>query len=402
MTNKKSTSVQKRLSVDKLLNTGKVRFLFSLLFLSIISINMGKLLINEKDKYFSTNYWDRYPSLKKAYYDSVYANKNGTWVPDEVLYSFNGGALITGTSPILVNPEIPPVGKYLIGISTILFKNEHIIIFIFGLVSLFGMYKVGMQIFKNTTLSLVAPALITFETFFKNQFVYTPLIDIFQLTFLLFSFYFFNKALITKKNSLWSFILSSFFIGLFISTKFFATGATIVAAFIFVLFMNKEFKKIILFLFSLLVSIFVLLGSYVRVLIIGYPFMKFLGIQKWVYWYNQGHLHNQFSIWPLIFLNKWHQYDGRILNDPQWSFTWPASVLLLGISTATRPVCKMSHKKEAEVLIVWSILYLCILSLSDATARYLVILLPILFIVGVYVMQQIYFFMKRKSISRIF
>lgn len=368
----------------------KVKILISILFIAVIAVNMGELLFRGSDKYFSTDYWDRYPSLKSTYYNSVYANKKGNFPRDEFLYAFNGGALISGVSPILVNPEVPPTGKYIVGLSILLFKNEHLMTYLFGLGALFLMFMVGRQIFKSDLVSLIAPTLITFEPFFKNQFVYTPLFDIFQLVFLLAAFYFFNKGFMGKRKTYFWFLLSCISIGLFISTKFFGTGITIVAAMISVLLLHKEFKKTFILLLMLPISLLILLLSYIRVLMIGYPFLKFLGIQKWVLWYNQGHLQNQFTIWLLLFFNKWVQSNGRVSSDPQWLLTWPVSTLISGFTILSYSLRRSLKNKAVEVLMAWSVFYLIILSLSDASARYFVILLPVLFIISVWGITRIY------------
>src|SRR5581483_11711693 len=90
--------------------TRSLKVIYKLAFiilLGLIIFNLASVIFLQRDKYLSSNYWQRFPSLKKAYYDSIYANKKGGFIPDEVLYSFNGGALIQGVSPILINPEIP-------------------------------------------------------------------------------------------------------------------------------------------------------------------------------------------------------------------------------------------------------------------------------------------------------
>jgi len=61
------------------------------------------------------------------------------------------------------------------------------------------MFIIGIQVFKNNIIALIPPALLTSESIFKNQFIYTPLYDIIQLVFLLSSFIFFNKGYTSKK-----------------------------------------------------------------------------------------------------------------------------------------------------------------------------------------------------------
>lgn len=364
----------------------KINLLIQLLLISVIVTNVGSTVWNLRDKYLSSDYWQRFPSLKKAYYDSIYANKKGGFLPDETLYSFNGGALIQGTSPILVNPEIPPTGKYIVGLSALIFKNEHIVIPIAGILSLILIFLLGRQIFSTSLIALIPPSLLSFEPIFKNQFIFTPLLDIIHLVFLLLSFYFFNLAFRKKKSVFVFFLFTSLFFGLFISTKFFGIGISVFLAFVAVLVINKKFKRLKLFLISTPVSVLVLLFSYIRVLAIGYPLSKFFGIQKWVFWYNQGHLRLPFSVWPLLLLNKWFvSWSTSILSDPQWRITWPIiTVLSLSTIVIYFLLKEIPRKIEAEVLMIWVLLYLIFLSFGDANARYFVILIPIMYLISVF------------------
>lgn len=355
------------------------------ILLCLIFFNIISVVLPQRDKYLSSDYWQRFPSLKKAYYDSVYANKKGGFLPDETLYSFNGGALIKGESPILVNPEVPPIGKYLIGLSILFFNNEHIIILVSAITSLIMLFLIGRQIFSSSLIALLPSFFLSLEPIFKNQLTYTPLLDIIHLVFLLFSFYFFNCAFKKKKNVFVFFLLTSLFFGFFISTKFFGLGIPVFLAFIAVLVINKKFKKLKLFLASSLVSVLVLLLSYIRVLVIGYPLNRFFGIQKWVFWYNQGHLRLPFSVWPLIFFNKWHtSWSTSVLSDPQWRLTWP----LLAVVSLTTILFyffgKIKKRDEIEILMAWTVIYFLFLSFGDANARYFVIFIPIMYLISVF------------------
>lgn len=362
-----------------------------ILLLGTVFFNIGNVLFQQKDKYLSHTYWQRYPGLKSNYYNSIYANKKGNWVPDEVLYAFNGGALITGVSPILVNPEVPPVGKYLIGISAVVFNNENIIIVISAVVSLFILFLLGKQVFSSSLVALIPLALVSSEPIFLNQLIYTPLLDIIHLQFLLLTLYFFNCSFKHKKHTVLFFLLSSLSLGLFIATKFFAVGVTIVAACFVVLVLRRDMYRLKRFILTFPLAVFILFFSYIRVLIIGYPFNKFLGIQKWVLWYNQGHVRSLFSMWPLLLLNKWYASwnHGRVLSDSQWRITWPIITICSLSLIVTEFYKRFPSKPELQVLMAWVMSYCIFLSIGDASARYFVILIPLLYILSVYFLEAI-------------
>src|SRR6185369_2316729 len=113
-----------------------LKIFLSILLTGIILFNISSVLYLNKDKYLAHDYWQRFPELKHRYLDSQYANKHPIWIVDEVGFAYAGGALITGENPILVIPDAPPLGKYLIGLSAVIFNNEHVIVAIFGVLSL--------------------------------------------------------------------------------------------------------------------------------------------------------------------------------------------------------------------------------------------------------------------------
>jgi len=109
------------------------------------------------------------------------------------------------------------------------------------------MYLLGKQIYSSKITPLIPVVLFSSEAIFKNQLIYTPLLDIIQLAFLLTIFYFFNKYIIDKKNSIRNVLLVNIFLGFFISTKFFGTGIAVVLSILITLIIHSEFKKIKMF-----------------------------------------------------------------------------------------------------------------------------------------------------------
>ena len=354
--------------------------------LGIIIFNISSTVWNLREKYFSANYWQSFPSLERTYLNSQYVNKHPVgWIPDETIEAYAGGAFIKGINPVYVLPDTPPLGKYLIGLSALLFNNENIVILFCAILSLLFMYILSYQIFGSKFLALAPPFFLSFEPIFKNQLVYAPLLDIIQLVFLLAAFIVFNKALISRKSLLFL-LLANVFVGLFISTKFFITGVVIEAAFYFVLFLRRDRRRLLELTFTFPIVVFILLFSYIRVFAFGYTFNKFLGIQKWIFLYHKSQLILPFSIWPLMLLNKWYVWYGSkpVISDPQWLITWPL-ITLLTIATAILSILrKIKVNENVWVLISWAVFYFALFSFGEITSRYFVILIPILYIISIY------------------
>jgi 4-amino-4-deoxy-L-arabinose transferase-like glycosyltransferase len=384
---------QTKLKVNKVLrfiDSKKIKCLISFLFITVIAINVFSVVLSHKNLYFSTDYWKRFPKLEKLYLNSQYVNKHPIWQRDEVIQAYAGGAFIKGINPVYVLPDTPPLGKYLIGVSTVVFNNENIIILFSATLSLFLLFILGSQIFSSKLLALVPPLLFSFEPIFKNQLIYTPLLDLFQLVFLLLSFIAFNKALSSKKSFVFL-LLANVFVGMYIATKFFITGVVIEAAFYFVLLVKKDIRKLLELTLTFPIAVFILLLSYIRVFAFGYTINKFLGIQKWVFLYHKSLLILPLSIWPLMLLNKWYVWYGNkpVVADSQWIITWPFITLLTFVTTLLGVLRKIKLNKNLWVLISWVILYFVFFSFGEISSRYFVILIPVLYIIAFFGIVEI-------------
>lgn len=364
----------------------------------VICFNIWSIVNQNHDLFFSHTYWQRFPSLQQVFLSSQYVNKHPKgWIPDETAFSYAGGMYMKGTNPVLVVPDAPPLGKYFIGISIAVFNNENDIILLSAIASLVLLFFLGKQVLRNTTLALIPPLLFSFEPIFKNQLIYTPLLDIFQLVFLLASFYVFNKAL-TQKQAWVDILLSGILIGCFMATKFWVSGITIMVSWMITLFLLKKWKLFLPAIAASLIALSIVPLSYIRVFAFGYTLRSFFGIQKWVFLYHQSNLILPFSVWPLLLLNRWYVWFGSkpVISDSQWSITWPL-LTLIGVCTILGMIFrKISVQKEVILLVVWPLIYLLFFSVGQIFSRYFLILIPVLYLVSVYALQQVYTILVRK------
>lgn len=319
------------------------------------------------------------------YEQSQYRMKNPkSIITDNVVYSHAGIEYFRGGNPTYINPEAPPLGKYIIGLSIEWFKNENIFNLLFCSASLIVLYLLSFQILRDKLMAIIPVTLFSSEKIFQGQIIDTPLLDIIQLTFLLLSFIFLNMGLEKKKTFIF-FLTSSFFIGLFVSTKFFATGVLVVATFLLTVIINYR-VKIKNLLFSLFLVPIVLLISYSRLFSLGYSLREVLGVQKWVFLYNSGHLDMPLLVvWDLMLFNRWHTWwgDKTIISDSVWIINWPILIIITLITILLFSNKYVKSKSLIVPVIIWVALYSVFLSFGHATSRYLLILLPFLYIVSV-------------------
>ncbi len=163
------------------------------LIIGLMVLNICVAIFDSKDKYLNFNFRDESKAMKEIYENSQYVSKKPKYIiPDETINTYAGWEYLKGVNPVLIAADTPPLGRYMIGLSGFLFNNVNIVTVIFSVLSLFLMFLVGKQIFRSSLIALIPPLLFSFEPIFKNQIVYSPLLDIFQLVFLLLIFYFFK------------------------------------------------------------------------------------------------------------------------------------------------------------------------------------------------------------------
>ena len=153
----------------------KKKRLITFVLLSILLIRFFKLMPPVKEL-FQKSYNDE--ALEKVYYSSQYIleNPKGS-IPDDTIYNFTAGYYLRGGSPILVNPEQPPLGKYLLALSILLFQNT-IIMFPQSQkvkMTLAGSMVVQKRYQKNMQCSLLCISMVSCGVVWDIQLLIKPL-----------------------------------------------------------------------------------------------------------------------------------------------------------------------------------------------------------------------------------
>ncbi|MDP2649431.1 MAG: hypothetical protein Q8P10_01165 [bacterium] len=376
------------------------KFIFPL-FLVVILFNPVRVIVNNWAAFFSKNYDDKFYNLVSSqYYSSQYVKKKDPIIiPDETLEAFAGGAFLKGVNPILIIHDQPPMGRYLISASILMFRNAKIVNLITIAFSAIGIFLLSKTLIKNIYLSVVPVAVFINEPLTINKLIYTPLLEPIQLPFILFSIYFFIKGA-TEKNFLKWFLLTSLSLGFVISTRFFILGAILLGSMIlFFLIKRKLDKRFFSFVFLLPLALLVLFASYTVTIMHGYSLWQILGIQKYILFYHKTALTNPFSYWDLILFNRWHTWWGTraIQSDPNWILLWPVSVLFAGMNPIFALVRKISLSNAELIISLWVISYSLMLSMGYSSTRYFLPLLPFLYILSVAFLTRISFLIKNEK-----
>jgi len=280
-----------------------------------------------------------------------------------------------GVDPTTLNAEIPPAGKYLLGIVIYIFHYAPVFGLLSGVTALFALYLLNTTLFKNRTLAILPVVLFSFEPIFRGQLV-APFLDLIYLAFLCFCLYFFLKK---------RFIISGIFLGLMMGTKasIAALFLTVFVQLVYLVLENwQKNKRDLLLSISKPIFLVVLFGSlvftagYFRFFMLGHNVIDFLKVQKWIInFYSEGAKGSLITIWQILASGTWPTWWGQTLKVGEWWVGWP---ILLIISLCSAIYFKDSLGKM-RLIVLWVVVYLVFLMVVPAWPRYLLLLLPFLY-----------------------
>lgn len=331
-------------------------------------------------------------SFRSAYiqrYDATYAQDlydHSQWVMpisirsigDELLYQLAGYKAVTTGKLFDINPETPPLGKYLYGLSIVLTKNAYVVTIPLFVMTVFLVYALAKLITEKKIHAQITTVLFCISPLAVSQMHYTML-DLPQLLALLahvYALFIFAK----NKKSIWI-VLSGIFLGSFIGTKigFFAVAVLLAD----ILFLYK--KKLLL---STVLLLFFTIITYVSVFL---PYIAHEGLlqwfrsEKWVlHFYMSSTAHSFpglvfFSLFAGI-TKGWNSNDTWRLVE-YFTLLWPIMGVIFLIKVKGLFVGKMNKVTDEYFYgIVLSGLLIISFLFVPFFPRYLLLALPFLII----------------------
>lgn len=322
---------------------------------------------------FNEKYWEN-KYLKSQWI--IPNSKEG--IGDDGLYAYAGWKYIHGADPTSINPEMPPLGKYLIGLTIILFNNQAVFAIIAGTTTLTLLFLLSLSIIKSKLHALLTVVFFSFEPLFFTQ-LSAPYLDLLYLSFCLaFLFFLVNKKI----------ILAAIALGLFISTKnsisSFILGETTALTYLFFTDKDKAKKGLI----CLVIPIVILCLTYTRYFLSGHSLRDFLGVQKWIYlFYSSGAKANFASFIPMLFVGIWQTWWGITQRISEWNILWP----ILTVITFVWNIYLIFKRQFDKILIIsiWVVTYLIFLLFIPVWPRYFLLLLPFLYLTSFHLISKI-------------
>src|SRR3989344_5027602 len=233
----------------------KIYYVVFSIILILILLRPALVFYSQKDVFISKGYSKTYNYLESSYYSSQYVKKENPGImPDDTFEAFVGGAFLRGVNPINIVHEHPPMGRYIIAFSILLFDNARTLIPPLLALSLIACFLIAKIIIKNSLLALIPVVIFSNDPLFISKLQYSPLLESIQLPFILLSLYFFILGMT---------LFCAMFLYFVISKKF-----------------NKQF---IYFVISTPISLIALFASYTKTILDGYSLWQILGVQKYLF-----------------------------------------------------------------------------------------------------------------------
>lgn len=320
--------------------------------------------------------WDDTWYAEQAKKDAPLNEDNS--IGDDGLYTYAGWEYLTGHDPTLLNAEIPPLGKYVIGLSILIFGNQNIFALVSGLFVLGAFFALNKIVFQDSFLAFLPVYLLSFDPLFYTQLQSTYL-DLFYLSFLLLTFIFFLKE---------RFIIAAIFLGCMIATKTsIVTFLLVVATQMLYLFYMKHKVKIIPYIFSLVISMGIFLLTYAVFFVHGNSLQKFLGVQKWIYnFYVTGAKGDPLAPIQMIFTGQWSTWWGQLQYVSEWNILWPLS--FIASSYYLYYVFSKRKRYQSVLFGIWIVIYFVFLTFIPIWPRYLLVTLPFMYNLAIWVLSK--------------
>lgn len=350
---------------------------FAVLLFLLFSIYIVILIISKRSLFFTTynvEYW------KDRYEHSQYAMPlSERKIGDDGLHAYAGYRIIKGDDPFSINNDKPPAGKYLLGISIVLFKNPLIIPFLIGIASVFLFFGILKFFVKDKILIGLTSLLFFLDPLYSGQ-LFIAGLDLMQLFFYLISLYailvFTNSK--SQRYKFWLIILSGVSLGIFAEIK--PPILLPLALAVNILLLIKSGLRTLL-LYGLSFGFGVVL-PYFPYLLMGNTILDIIRVHKFVgSIYLASHVNgNVIAPWTTMIIGSAPRVvGGEMIKISEWTPIW-AILLLNSFGFFIVSFYKKHIDMKSIALLLWIFGIFGMYMYVPFYARYLVVIIPFLYI----------------------
>jgi len=340
-------------------------------------ILLGRIIYLWHDNWKIISHPFNIKTVEDKYYKSQWFDPRSiTPIDDEELYEYVGYALIKkGLGVFEANPEMPPLGKYIIGWMEINSGWSKLTGPAFSTIMLGLLLWLGLLAFKHPGTALIAVIAYSFQPLYFENFWRSHL-DTMVQCFLIAGF-----ILLHKGKYFWGILILGFLPGL----KFSAFYFLLAFGFLVIYFIVKQKTNRLYYLPLLLLP---LLVSYGQFFISGNTIFDWLKNEKWIiqFYLSSTATSPWYNPLTMLFCGWWKQWWGDLswVRFREWNLIWPIFCLLTLVNLK-----KLITQKLLLILLIWLGIYLIALLTTIPTPKYFMLVLPFLYISALYTLENI-------------
>lgn len=347
---------------------------------------------------YDTDYWSKVFSQSQL----VKGDKANIFLSDAEVYAIVGYKYARGEDPTTIHAEVPPLGKYLIGASIIIFSNPQAILPFIGAVVLLLLYLLSLRVLGSKPAALLVVALFNLDPLFRSHLL-TSSLEMTHLLFLLAAFLFFLRGLPASGQGPTQpryFLLASASLGAMMATKVYVSGLAVLVILLAYLVLTWQVRALVYFFFSLVVLPLAYSAAWVVHLAQNPDPIAFARFQRWLTsWWAGAPQVPWGGFAKILLLGKWQTWWDKkeIIEVASWTPIWPAitAVSLLGSLMAFA-----RREKKALLVVFWVAGYMLFLTPAATFPRHLLAILPGLYLLFVYAIMIGYEQAQRKIVKK--
>lgn len=323
--------------------------------------------------------------IKELYSQSQYATKpedRQEIIEDWDLYALAGVEYVTKGDLSEINVEHPPLGKYLFGLSILIWGNPVIIQLVLALIWLYLVYLIAEKFLKSPWLACLIPLGVMSEFLFTDNVTHS-LLDLFQATTISW-FIYLTLTKPRKKQSLWLGLA----LGMVASIKYPVAAGILLTAYGLHLWLKLGIRQ------ALKKTAVVALVAGIVFLITYWPLLArsgltgFMEVQLRAARIHLSHVPEYPKLAPVrvMLLNQWPVWFDKlnpIWQAKEWNMLWPVLGLGLMLSPLALKFKKVKLKK-ISVMFWFSWLYFIFINSRLFFPSYLFLILPYLYLILVW------------------
>lgn len=300
-------------------------------------------------------------------------------IGDAELYAYAGWRQIQGDDPTKINAEMPPLGKYFLGLSILLFKNQYFASLIFGVLFLLLTFFISQKMLLDLSWSLIPVFLLSLDGLFREDLA-TSMLDLPFAVFVTLSVYFLLKG---RESPRWYPALAVSLAAVS-ATKMYLAGFAltgVITLYLIFLLIVFRYKDILWFLLSLSVFLIVYFGSYAVYFFNNHNLWDFKYLHFWVRHFARVQVTNYppLEILRILYLGQWKTWWGGsgVVTVQSWNPLWTAGGILAPLAGIFG---LLKNNLDLLVLSLWIMTFLGMYSFGIPYPRYLLPILPAIYI----------------------